>query len=223
MSIPPFSLFFILILADSGLINHGVGAAQAGLNAFGNAADHVSNTAAGTIRTVGNVFNGIGGAVGTLSDITAQTIKDIPSDIRGTLANTRDSLSQDFQTARETAGVLGQFAQNAAPIIPPLRKALNPAAWREQYKAYGSQFDNSYDALEDTFESIAEGISARYCTEAEFIPKIKKPAKFTGPGFAITFLTGECAIDEKALLCKYILFSYCRSSLLLLFVLVLSN
>jgi len=126
--------------------------------------------------------------------------------------------------ARDTAGVLGQFAQDALPVIPPLHQAFNPAAWREQYAAYGSQFDNSYDALEDTFEAIGEGIAARYCTEAEFVPKVKEPAEFTGPGFAITFLTGACSIDEKALLCKYIFFSFLLSKLpLLLFALMLSN
>jgi hypothetical protein len=100
--------------------------------------------------------------------------------------------------------MLGQFAQNAVPIIPPITKMWNPAAWREQYRAYGTQFDNAYASLEDTFENIAEGISARYCTEAEYIPKTKKPAKFTGPGFSITFLTGECAINETALLCEFL-------------------
>lgn len=170
------------------------------LNSVGNVADHVSNTAAGTVRTVGNVASGIGGAIGTVADVTAQTIRDIPSDIRGTLADTRESISQDFQTAREAAGMLGQFAQNTLPMIPPLHQAWNPAAWREQYSAYGSQFDNAYGALEGTLESIAEGISAKYCTEAVYVPKTKEPAEFTGPGFSITFLTGECSIDEKALL-----------------------
>lgn len=191
LSSPLFSHFFILFLAG------------AVLNSVGNVADHVSNTAAGTVRTVGNVASGIGGAIGTVADVTAQTIRDIPSDIRGTLADTRESISQDFQTAREAAGMLGQFAQNTLPMIPPLHQAWNPAAWREQYSAYGSQFDNAYGALEGTLESIAEGISAKYCTEAVYVPKTKEPAEFTGPGFSITFLTGECSIDEKALLCKF--------------------
>ncbi len=172
-------------------------------NAVGNVADQVSNTAAGTVRTVGTVANGIGGAIGSASNIVAQTIKDIPSDVRGSLADARDSISQDYQMARQTAGDVGQLAQTALPMIPPITKMFNPAAWKDQYKAYGSQFENAYASLEDTFENIAEGISAKYCTPAVFVPTTKKPAKFTGPGFSITFLTGECALDEEALLCKF--------------------
>jgi hypothetical protein len=113
--------------------------------------------------------------------------------------------------------MLGQFAQNTLPMIPPLTQAWNPTAWKSQYKAYGSQFDNAYASLQGTFESIAEGISARYCTEAEYTPKTKKPAKFTGPGFSITFLTGECSIDEEKMMCKFLFTLYCCSVLLLLY------
>jgi hypothetical protein len=98
------------------------------------------------------------------------------------------------------ASEVGKLAQAARPIVPPITQAWNPSAWKDSYSQYGPQFTSAYSSLSDSLEGVAEGLSARYCTEAKFTPKAKKPAKFTGPGFSLTFFSGSCALDEEAIL-----------------------
>lgn len=191
-----------LAQAGQGIAQAGIGAVQAVGKGVQNVAGQVTDRVSDGFQSAADTAKLVGGAVGALNGAVAQGIRDIPQDIRNQLADARDNLSEDYKTMQAAAAAFGQFAQAAAPVVPPLTKAWDPNAWKQSYSQYGTQFNNAYGGLSATFESLTEGISAKYCTEAKYTPSVKKPAKFTGSGFSITFLTGACEFDEEALFCK---------------------
>ena len=211
-----------LAQAGQGIAQAGIGAVQAVGKGVSNVAGQVSDHVSERFQDAADTAKIVGGAIGTLNGAVAQGIKNIPGDIRSSLAEARDNFAQDYQTMQGAAAALGQFAQAAGPVVPPLNKVFDPTAWKQSYQSYGTQFTNAYGGLTSTYDALTEGISAKYCTEAKYTPSVKKPAKFTGPGFSITFLTGACEFDEQALLGKFLGFFliilsyciYCKSNLL---------
>ena len=60
----------------------------------------------------------------------------------------------------------------------------------------GSTLGVAYDQL----DSVLSAYEAQYCTPAKFIPSVKKPAKFTGPGFELELSAGQCMFDDDELM-----------------------
>lgn len=190
------------------------GLANVGMDAVGGLADSAWGATKGVAGTVGNIANAVGDKVNdayrdiqrtkqivnTARDATRSyigtSLKNAPANIAREVKDVASGLVGTWDTATEVAGAVGNFAQSTIPV-PPANKILDPSAWKNTYQNYGSQLMSQYGALSDSLEAVAEGIEAKYCTPALFIPSFKEPAQFIGPSFAVTFTTGECSLSDK--------------------------
>jgi hypothetical protein len=167
-----------------------------------NVANAVDNHVAQGFQTAADAAKFVGGAVNTVNSAVAAGIKSIPQTIKTDYQNVQQSIGADIATAQQTAQALGQFTSTAMSSLPPITQAWNPNAWKQAYQASNQELQNAYASLSGTLTSVAEGIAAKYCTEATFTPSVKKPAKFTGHSFAITFQSPTCQFNETEFLRK---------------------
>jgi hypothetical protein len=188
--------------AQQGLAAAGQGALQATYQGAKTAAADVGNTVAKGFQTAADVAQYVGNTATNVNSAIADGIKSIPTTIKQDYANAQSGFADDMQTIETTAQALGQYAAAGVATLPPLTKAWNPAAWKQAYANSGQELTNSYNALSTTLTAVEAGIEAKYCTPAAFTPSVKKPAKFVGHSFAITFASPTCAFNEEAFFCE---------------------
>ena len=187
-----------LLSAGQGVAQLNLGAAQAVKSGVHSAADHVANHVTDTVQGSVGAAKAVGGTIDDINAALLQALASIPGNVRDSAADVRQAISQDVRTVGSTAGSLGKMAAASVEMLPPITQLWNLNAWKQEYKAYGPQFNAAYSSLASNWEAIAQGISARYCAEPVFTPPTKKPAKFSGPGFSLTFSSGNCTFDEEA-------------------------
>lgn len=200
--------------AKANAVEAAQGLAGAGAAAVGNIATTAWDATRGVAGAVGNVAGAIGNQVqDTVQGIQrtrdmvddarqatrnyiGASIKNAPANLARGVQDTVQDVKGTFETASEVAGAVGEFAQAAVPL-PPATQMLSPQAWKQSYTNYGPQIMNQYGALSDTLEAVAEGITAKYCSNPIFLPVLKEPASFVGPSFALTFSTGSCILGDE--------------------------
>lgn len=120
-------------------------------------------------------------------------------------------------TVTQTSQTINAFTQ---PIISTTGSVAQQLM--NDYRAMGQQLAQSYQNLGQQFLSsvgavsgqmgalgnqltpILDAYETQYCTPAKFTPSVKKPAKFTGPSFELSFNAGLCFLDDEALMCEYL-------------------
>lgn len=87
-------------------------------------------------------------------------------------------------------------------------QAMGQAA-SQGYKTLGSDMlgsvssmGASYATAYNQLDAILAAFDSQYCTPAQFIPSVKKNAQFTGHKFELTLSSGDCFVNETALLCE---------------------
>lgn len=62
---------------------------------------------------------------------------------------------------------------------------------------------NQFGALGDQMSVFLDAYEAQFCSPAKFVPSVKKPARFVGPAFELSFDAGLCTLNETTLLREF--------------------
>jgi hypothetical protein len=163
--------------------------------------------------TAGNVYevvkdasgmatNFVKDAAGAVFDVTQlagsfllDSVEKYPEEMRNSARESMSSLTETAQDLNKAMTEIGSAARDAIPKLPPLKKMNQPKEWLQKFALNNLYFQKFLDTVGEQFQSVSEGLSARYCTESKVTPSKKKEGELQFPGFKLKISTKKCDVE----------------------------
>lgn len=165
------------------------------------------------IDTAGNVYdvikdasgmatNFVKDAAGAVFDVTRlagsfllDSVETYPEEMRKSARESMSSLTETAQDLNKAMSEVGSAARDAIPKLPPLKEMNKPKAWLQKIALNNLYFQKFLDTIGEQFQTVSEGLSARYCTEPKVTPPKKKEGELQFPGFKLKISTKKCDVN----------------------------
>lgn len=138
------------------------------------------------------------GAVYDVAQMAGEFLLDsIESYPEEMVANARESMNSLVETAKdvnEAMSEIGSAAREAIPELPPIKKMNQPKAWLQKLALNNLYFQKYIDTVGDQFQSLSEGLSAKYCKAPKITPSKKLEGELTSPSFKLKLITKQCDV-----------------------------
>lgn len=165
------------------------------MDAAGNMYDIVRDAA-------GVATNFVRDKAGAVYDVTQmagkflyESMENYPEEMRQSTVESMNSLAETAQDVNEAMQKIGSAARKAIPELPAVNQMLKPKAWLQKVALNNLYFQDYMSTVEEEFQLLSEGLSAKYCKEARFYPSEKKMGELVFPGgFKVKLSTKKCDV-----------------------------
>ena len=160
----------------------------------GNVYDVVKDATGSATTFVKNQAGAVFDVAQLAGSFLLDSIENYPEEM---MKNSRESMSALAETAQDLTVAVGKVrsaGRDAIPKLPPLNKMNQPKAWLQKFALNNLYFQKYMDTVAEQFQSVSEGLSAKYCTESKITPSEKKEGELIFPSFKLKFSTKECDV-----------------------------
>jgi hypothetical protein len=167
------------------------------------------------VDTAGNVYDVVRDAAGLATNVVRNRAGEIfdvtkmagqwlyssaanyPEQVRQSTQEAADSLRATTSDFLNAAREISAAAQDAVPEFPSLDQITNRNQWLSKMALNGMYADRFLSTVEEQFQLLGEGLTAKYCAPPKLQPSLKKKyGEFRFPGgFKLILHTTECEIE----------------------------
>jgi len=163
--------------------------------------------------TAGNVYDVVEDATGmattfvkdsagAILDVTQlagsfllDSVKNYPEEVRESSRESMSELAEAANNISQALSIIGSAERDAVPKLPPIQKMNQPKAWLQKMALNNLYLQKFIDTVGEQFQSVSEGLSAKYCTEAKVTPPKKTEGELIFPGFKLKLSTKKCDVN----------------------------